>query len=112
MGTFGNGDKERSRGRGSVKNSSRLAGFKGDAPASAKVDWGRASPQIIAGVVALACWQGIQVTFLTSRDGGAYGLTLYDNGERVQLWFNGDCDIDAELNSVGLRLEEIAKAGK
>lgn len=108
MGTFGNGDDRKPRSRGSVKNASRLAGFKGQAPRGGKVDWGKARPDILTAVVAVACWQGIQVTFLTSRDGGAYGVTLYDSGERVQLWFNGDADIDAELAAVHDRLLKIA----
>lgn len=103
-------EKKSAKGRGSVKNASRLAAFKKAPEAGTRADWGKARPDILTAVVVAATWNGVQVTFLTSRDGGAYGLTLYDAGERVQLWFNGDCDLDAELMAVYDHLEALGKA--
>lgn len=39
-------------------------------------------------------------SFMLSRDGGAYGLAIYDGSERVVLWFNGDADLEHELSKV------------
>jgi hypothetical protein len=47
------------------------------------------------------------VSFSHSRDGGAHGLALYDQGERIQLWFNGDADLDTELEKVFEYLESL-----
>jgi hypothetical protein len=47
------------------------------------------------------------VSFSLSRDGGAHGLALYDQGSRTQLWFNGDADLDMELEKVFAFLETL-----
>jgi hypothetical protein len=47
------------------------------------------------------------VSFKLSRDGGAHGLELYDNGDKASLWFNGDADLDAELEKVFEYLETV-----
>jgi hypothetical protein len=50
---------------------------------------------------------GGAVTFALSRDQGAYGLTLLLDSERQTLWFNGDADLDAELEGVLAVLESL-----
>jgi len=96
------------RKRGSVDNASRLQGLTGAGAQSKRgADWGTARPEWIAAVVTTATLLGMGVTFSLSRDGGAHGLTLLDNGERAAMWFNGDADLDAELEKVYAYLESL-----
>ena len=98
-------EKKRSK-RGSTDNASRLAAFGGssDRPA-ARADWGECSPEMLAAVVIRLTQLGGALTFGLSRDGGAYMLTLMLDGDRRTLWFNGDADLDAELNKVWQTLD-------
>lgn len=89
--------------RGSVNNKSRLAAFGGaEKERVGTADWGRCDPRWLAAVVVAASVGGMEVAFSYSKDGGAHGLSLYDYGtqERVRLWFNGDADLDAEMQAV------------
>lgn len=92
--------------RGSVDNASRLAGF-ADKHGSASADWGGCDPIWIQSVVVGITGLGGAVTFGTSRDGGAFSLTLMLDGERETLWFNGDAELDAELELVNAKLEAM-----
>lgn len=98
--------KKRGR-RGSTNNASRLEGLQQGRAAKGKADWGTASPEWIAAVVVAASLRGMIVSFSLSRDEGAHGLALYDDGERTQLWFNGDADLDLELEKVFQFLETL-----
>jgi len=94
--------------RGSVNNKNRLAAFGGGSGAPEGVaDWGGADPRWVAAVVVAATKNGMEIAFALSRDGGAHSLKLYDfgSGERVQLWFNGAAELDAELSKVFAKLD-------
>lgn len=108
---MGSNDHEERRGknrRGSVNNAGRLAAFAAGKSDSAKrADWGGADPRWLQAVVVAMCELGGAVTFATSRDGGAYGLTLLLDGDRKTLWFNGDADLDVELETVFRTLEAL-----
>lgn len=95
------------KSRGSVKNESRLQKFKQAKEAKGTADWGTASPQAIAAVVTAMQAVGGAITFGLSRDGGAYMLTLLLDGDRQTLWFNGDSDINQELEGVFITLEDM-----
>lgn len=90
----------RKGGRGTVKNDARLSGLQSSNPVTGNADWGRARPEWVSAVVSAATLQGCIVSFQLSRDGGAHGLSLYLGGENVRLWFNGDADLDIELEKV------------
>jgi len=110
MGAMQNNGAEK-KSRGAVNNKKRLEGFgTGTQKSAGKADWGAATPEWVAAVVRIASSQGIEVSFALTRDKGAHGLKLYDysTGERVQLWFNGDADLDAELSKVYAQLEAVA----
>lgn len=109
MGAFGNGDERdnKKKKRGSVNNARRLEGLQGRGQTQGNADWGTANTQWVAAVVVAATLRGMIVSFSLSRDQGAHGLALYDNGERVQLWFNGDADLDEELEKVFVYLETV-----
>lgn len=92
--------------RGSTNNSRRLDAFKGESRHGA-ADWGGCDPARLQAVVVRICWLGGAVTFGTSRDGGAYSCTLLLDGDRATLWFNGNADLDAELDQVIGRLDAL-----
>jgi len=95
--------------RGSTNNTSRLAAFGGAIEKQrGNADWGRADPRWIAAVVVAASAANMEAAFALTKDGGAHGLKLFDygSGERVQLWFNGDADLDAELEQVWQKLSQ------
>lgn len=86
--------------RGGVDNEKRLAGLGAALAGRGAVGWGSASPEKIAAVVVAATKLGAAVSFSLSRDGGAHGLTIFANGEKTSLWFNGDADLDECLEGV------------
>lgn len=95
------------RKRGSVNNSNRLAGLQPSPEIGGQADWGNARAEWIAAVVVAATLRGMIVSFKLSRDGGAHGLELYESGDKVALWFNGDADLDQELEKVFEYLEGL-----
>ena len=94
-----NGPNANGRKRGSVNNAARLAAFKQRRP-TGSADWGNCDPRWVAGVVVGITGLGGAVTFGLSRDQGAYSVTLLLDGERETLWFNGDADLEAELDGI------------
>lgn len=94
-------DDKRGKGskRGSVNNAARLAGLRSDGKAQ-KGDWGGCDPRWVAAVVVAVTSRGGAVSFGLSRDGNAHSLTILLDGERETLWFNGDADLDLELEKV------------
>lgn len=92
--------------RGSVNNARRLDVF-GKSKAVGKADWGAANPQWMQAVAVAITLRGGAVTFGLSRDGGAHMLTLLLDGDRQTLWFNGDADLDTELEAVFATLESL-----
>ncbi len=95
------------KGRGSTKNASRLADF-GGSEAPGESDWGDCHSEKLQAVVAGVTALGGAVTFGLSRDKGAYMLTLLLDDSRKTMWYNGDADIDSELDLVAARLEALA----
>lgn len=86
---------KRSR-RGSADNSRRLAQFASRSQGT-RADWGECAPERLQGVILAITRLGGAVTFGTSRDQGAFSCTLFLDGDRQQLWWNGDVDLDQEL---------------
>lgn len=103
---MGQGRRRGSGKRGSVNNAKRLAGLTGGTKTSG-ADWGNCDPRWLAGVVVQITAKGGACTFGCSRDGGAHSLTLLLDGERETLWFNGDADLDAELERVYTYLDSL-----
>lgn len=111
-GTSSNHTAAKKKGnRGSVNNQSRLAAFgKAATEVIGRADWGGCDPRWLAAVVVAAAGAGMEVAFSYSKDGGAHGLSLYDYAtqERVRLWFNGDADLNTELEKVWHTLTDQA----
>lgn len=109
MGVFGDGDnKRKGKARGSTDNASRLAGLGGAKGAAGAADWGEAMPENITAVILGVTRLGGAASFGLSRDKGAYNLTLFLDGERQTLWFNGDAALDEELMKVVIYLDGIS----
>lgn len=96
----------RGSSRGSVNNAGRLAAFKGRAKAGG-ADWGGCNPGWIQALVVKITGLGGAVTIGLSRDRGAYSVTLLLDQQRETLWFNGDADLDAELEEVVAVLDTL-----
>jgi len=107
MGVNDREDPKPKRRRGSTDNRSRLVSLQHPGREQGSADWGKASPDWIRAVTVAATHLGMIVPFPLSRDGGADCRALYDNGERTQLWFNGDADLDLELEAVFTFLESL-----
>lgn len=93
--------------RGSVRNDRRLEAI-ARRRSSAAADWGGCDSEKIQGVVVGITALGGAVTFGTSRDGGAYSVTLLLEGDRETLWFNGDAELEDELDAVIATLSQMA----
>jgi hypothetical protein len=94
--------------RGSTNNGRRLAGLTQREPVQAGTSlWARAHPDSLAAVVTWATALGGAAMFGLSRDAGASSLTLYLDGEREVLWFNGDADLDLECEKVATYLASL-----
>ncbi len=85
--------------RGTVRNDRRLEAIS-QRRKGAAADWLGCLPERIQGVVHGITSLGGAVTFGTSRDGGAYSVTLLLEGDRETLWFNGDAVLDDELQAI------------
>lgn len=85
--------------RGAVRNDRRLAAIS-QRRTGTKADWLGCTAERLQAVIHQITAIGGAVTFGTSRDGGAYSVTLLLDGDRETLWFNGDADLDDELSAV------------
>lgn len=67
--------------------------------------WGVVDPRNIARLVAAVTQQGGAVMFSVTSDGGALGITFYDNGDRERVYLPKSADLDGEFEYlVGLWL--------
>ncbi len=92
--------------RGGTNNKNRLDSFAGS-HGSGGADWGGCDPGKLQTVVVAINALGGAVTIGLSRDKGAHSLTLLLDGQRQTLWFNGDADLNEELDTVIGTLEAM-----
>lgn len=92
--------------RGSTRNVDRLAAFSGRA-GKGTADWGTCDPARLQAVVVGITLLGGAITFGLSRDLGAHSCTLLLDGHRTTLWFNGNANLDEELDGVAATLALI-----
>lgn len=108
--TASNAKPVRNSKRGSVDNASRLAALGKTEKSTAGADWGTADARWLA-----ACIAGISavdgaIMFGYSRDGGAYRVIVYLDGDSAKLWWNGDCDVNIELEALWTYIDGLAGA--
>lgn len=92
--------------RGSTRNVDRLSAFAGGG-GKGMADWGGCDPARLQAVVVAITALGGAVTLGLSRDLGAHSLTLLLDGNRTTLWFNGNADLDMELEGVKATLDTL-----
>lgn len=92
--------------RGSVKNAARLEAFAGRA-GRGNAEWTSCDPERLQAVVGKITAMGGAVTIGLSRDQGAHFLTLLLDDEKQTLWFNGDADLNTELDAVDAILDNM-----
>lgn len=93
--------------RGSVDNAKRLDAFRRGKKESA-ADWGGCDPARLQTVVVQITELGGAVIFGLSRDKGSHLLTLLLDESKETLWFNGNADLDAEMDDVAATLEALS----
>lgn len=85
--------------RGKTKNLDRLKALtKG--PAGGAATWRMADPKLVHAVIVAIADMGGAVLFGHSMDGGSYSMSLYLNKDKTTIWFNGDAELDEELQVV------------
>lgn len=89
--------------RGSVNNANRLAAFQANKK-KGSAEWSGCSPEKIQTVIDLITQEGGAVLFGLTRNQGAHNLTLILGASKETLYFNGDADLDEELDRVAAML--------
>ncbi len=102
----GAGSKKKRGPRGSVDNNSRLKAFS-ERSGTGAADWGSCDAGLLQAVVVTITALDGAITFGLSRDQGAHSLSLILDGHRETLWFNGNVDLNEELERVKVTLEDI-----
>lgn len=102
-GTSANGSKK----RGSVRNKSRLEAFT-NRSGRGNAEWGSCNADLMQDVVQGITLLGGAVIFALSRDQGAHSITLLLDDNKTTLWFNGDADLDSELQDVLATISAIS----
>lgn len=92
--------------RGSVDNAGRLGKLFHNKHSGA-VDWANAAPEALLAIVCAVTSRGGACSFGTSRDGGAYSITIMMGGERETLWFNGGADLNMEIEQAIYLIETL-----
>ena len=73
------------------KDASKLARLQGLKSGKAEMpDWKRMPAELIAAVIAEWTQEDGAVQFGYSRDGGAYSLTIYTDGDRQKFYYHSD----------------------
>lgn len=98
--TKSNTQATKSGKRGSVDNAKRLAALNQPEKTTAGADWSTADPRWLAACVARICASGGGILLGYSRDQGAYRVIVYMGDDMAKLWWNGDCDLNHELESL------------
>lgn len=102
MGAYQNNTQKLGKGkgrRGSVRNQDRLEAFARPKPANGG-DWGGCNSELLQAVVVGITQLGGAVIFGLSKTQGAHSLTLLLDERKSTMYFNGDADLDAELQEV------------
>lgn len=71
----------------------------------AVADWGNAEPGLLASVVATVTMGGGAMRFGYSRDGGAFSVGIYGDGDPFTEYLPGTEDVDEWLEGIRLDYE-------
>lgn len=92
--------------RGSTSNAKRLQAFASGGK-SGTAGWGDCDPARMQTIVVGITAMGGAVLFGLSRDMGAHSITLMLDGDKQPLWFNGDSDLNDEMDGVIATLNQM-----
>lgn len=70
-------------------------------------DWEQANAEILRKAIATAASSGGALRFGYSRDGGAYSVGIYVNGEMNTEWLKPDEDLDGFLSDIVEFYEDV-----
>jgi len=110
MGAYQNNTQGNGKGkgrRGSVRNQDRLEAFARPQPEGGG-DWGSCNPELMQSVVVGITEMSGAVIFGLSKNQGAHTLTLLLDERKQTMYFNGDADLDTELQGVIDILKQIS----
>lgn len=68
--------------------------------ASTTADWTTANAELLRDCIAAVTKDGSALRFGYSRDGGAFAIGIYENGEAYTVWCRPSEDIDQKLRSI------------
>jgi len=87
-----------------LKKSDRLSSLRAST-GDDSFGWGNVDPRSVARLVAAVTQAGGAVMFSVTSDGGALGITFYDNGDRERVYISKTSDLEGEFEYlVGLWL--------
>lgn len=110
MGVYGDGgNQKKSRSRGATDVQRALASLGQTNKPGIRVDWGDASPDLLARIVVASARIGALASFGTSRDRGAYYVRILHEGESHPVWIPGGDDVDAKLEEIAVLLDTLAE---
>jgi len=84
------------REKSNDKRSERLSSLRASAT-DGEFGWGSVDPRLIARLVGAVTAQGGAVMFSVTSDGGALGITFYDNGDKERVYIPKTADMDGEF---------------
>ena len=63
-------------------------------------DWASVNPEQLRATIVAVTRDGSAIRFGYSRDGGAYAIGLYEQGEHYTIWCSPHEDLDIKLRSI------------
>lgn len=87
--------------RKSRKAQSNGRGFKNTVADGNVADWMSVSPEALQFAIAAAAWRGGAIRFGYTRDGGAYAIGVYGDGEPYTEYLPPGSDVDKWLKELG-----------
>lgn len=75
---------------------------------SGTADWAQASPEILQSAICAAASVGGAIRFGYSRDGGAYAVGIYGDGEPYTEFVRPSDDIDGFMRDVEILFLDLA----
>lgn len=102
--------REQKRGKAKQRSTlgARLAASRETKKTTARADWGDAHPDNVTALLLTVTRFGGALSLGTSRDRGAFNITVFLDGERATTWVGADESVDDALITLVHELEELA----
>lgn len=63
-------------------------------------DWASVNPAIMMALISVVTAADAMVSFSYSRDGGAYCVSIYDDGDKERFWIPCSGDVEEEIRQI------------